>query len=258
MRRQAKLLAVPLSLLVLAALSGCGITAARESSVLPLDLHGGEKVTTSMNVASVTIEDDAAYLTAVKVKPWGKFGPDDLTNIEQSLKDTIAPSLTAKSHNVDSQMDLHLVVRKYIVSLSNTAGAVLVCVAWAATTSKGTVIYKEQFYAFDAGYLTTTIGHIKDSVQKAIVQRIAKTSLEIAQDPVTAKKPRKFDKTSSSFEEAVSCLPKTILSMDDPAAMTFSFIGLFIPSGKATIKWEMADLKEAFDWGGYLNKLYGP
>jgi len=258
MRRQTNLLAVLLSLLVFAALSACGTTGATSRFVLPLDLHGGEKVTTSVNVASVAMDADAAYLTVVKVKPWGKFGPDDLKNIEQSLKDTIEPHRTATSRNVDSQMDLHLVVRKYVISMSNTAGAVLACVAWAATTSKGSVIYKEQFYAFDAGYLVTTIGHIKDSVQKAIVHRIATTSLEIAQDPATTTKPRKFDKTSTSFEEAVSCLPKSMVSMGDPATMTFSFIGLLIPSGKATIAWKMAELSEAFDWSGYLNKLYGP
>jgi hypothetical protein len=257
MKRKTNFLAVLLCSLVCVAFPACGTTGATSRFVLPMDLHGGKKVSTSVNVASVAMDADAAYLTVVNVKPWGKFGPDDLKNIEQSLKDTISPHLTATSRNVDSQMDLHLIVRRYVVSMSNTAGAVLSCVAWAATTPKGSVIYEEQFYAFDAGYLVCTIGHIKDSVQKAIVNRIAKRSLEIALDPATTTQHRKFDKTSTSFKEAVSHLPKSLVSLGDPVLTTIAFVGLLIPAGKATLEWKEADMSEAFDWCGYLNKLYG-
>jgi hypothetical protein len=257
MKRKVNSIAVLLCLLICAVISACGSTGATSRFVLPIVLPGGEKVSTSVDVASVAMDADAAYLTVVNVKPWGKFGPDDLKNIEQSLKDTISPHLTATSRNMDSQIDLHLIVRRHFVSMSNTAGAVLACVAWAATTSKGSVIYEEQFYAFDSGYLVTTIGLIKDSVQKAIVRRIATTSLEIALDPATTTHQRKFDKTSTSFKEAVSRLPKSMVSLGDPALMTLSVIGAIIPSGKVTIEWKEADLSEAFDWSGYLKKFYG-
>jgi hypothetical protein len=33
---------------------------------------------------------------------------------------------------------------------------------------------------------------------------------------------------------------------------------LLTPSGMSTIDWKVADPSAAFDWKGYLNKLYGP
>ena len=262
MKRQPTLL-LALALLACAALSACGTTGATSYFALPLDLPRGEKVTADVHIASAAMDADAAYLNTVKVQPWGKFGPDDLKNIEQSLRDTISPHLTATSRSTDAKMDLHLVVRRYVVSTSNTAGAVLACVAWAATTPKGFVIYQEQFYASDAGYLVTTIGLIKDSVHKAIVRRIATTAIALAQDPAASPQPRKFDKTSTSFEEAASRLPQSMVSLGDPTLASFpnrtvSAVGLLTPSGVSTIEWKVADPSGDFDWTGYLNKLYGP
>ena len=163
----------------------------------------------------------------------------------------------------NAKMDLHLVVRRYVTSVSNTAGAVIACVAWAATTPKGSVIYEEQFYASDAAYLITTIGLIKDSVHKAIVRRIATTTLAIAQDSAASTQSKRFDKTSTSFEESAARLPKSMVSLGDPSLMVFpnlalGVVGLLTPSGVSTIKWRVAEPSEAFDWTGYLNKLYGP
>jgi hypothetical protein len=252
-----------LTLLGCAALSACGTTGGTSRFALPLDLPTGAKVAANVRVASAAMDAEAAYLNPVKVQPWGQFGPDDLKNIEQSLQDTISPHLVPTSRATDPTMDLHLVVRRYVVSTSNTAGAVLACVAWAATTPKGSLIYEEQFYASDAGYLVTTIGLIKDSAHKAIVRRIAATSLAIAQDGAASLQPRKFDKTSTSFEEAASRLPQTMVSLGDPALAAFpnrtvSVVGLLTPSGISTIEWKVASPSEAFDWTGYLTKLYAP
>jgi hypothetical protein len=230
--------------------------------MLPLDLPGGEKVSGDVRIVSAAMEPDAARLIPINVKPWGQFSPDDLQNIQQSLQDTIAPHIAAISHPWDIKMDLHLVVRRYVVSTSNTAVAVLACVTWAATTPKGAPIYEEQFYASDAGYMITTIGFIKDSVHKAIVRRIASTSLAIAQDSVAGRKARTFDKTSPLIEEAIARLPKTMVSLGDPGLMAFpdraaGVVGLLTPSGMSTIEWRVAQPSKAFDWAGYLKRLYG-
>jgi hypothetical protein len=207
------------------------------------------------------MEADAAYLNPLKVQPWGQFGPEDLKNIEQSLRDTIAPHLAPASQVADSGMDLHVVVRRYVVSTSNTAGAVLACVAWAATSAQGSLIYEEQFYAADAGYLVSTIGLIKDSVHKAIVRRIATTALTIAAEGAAKLPPEKFDKTSRSFEEAASWLPRTMVSMGNPSLAAFpdrtvSVVGLLTPSGVSTVEWRVASPSAAFDWAGYLARLH--
>jgi hypothetical protein len=252
-----------IALMSCAALSACGTTGGTSRFALPLDLPAGQKVAANVRVASAAMDADAAYLNPLNVKPWGKFDSDDLRNVEQSLQDTISPYLAPASSSTDSNLDLHLVVRRYVVSTSNTAGAVLACVAWAATTPQGSLIYKEQFYASESGYLVTTIGLIKDSVHMAIVRRIATTSLALARNGATSLKPRQFDKTSTSYEEAASRLPQTMISMGNPSLAAFpdravSVLGLLTPSGVSKVEWRVASPSEAFDWTGYLAKLYGP
>ena len=245
------------------ALSACGTTGTTSRFSLHLNLPAGQKAVSTVHVASVAMDPDAAYLNAINVQPWGKFGPEDLRNIEQSLQDTISPHQVTASPVADSAVDLHVVVRRYVVSTSNTAGAVLACVAWAATSSEGFLIYDEQFYASDAGYLITTIGRIKDVVNKAIVRRIATTSLAIAQEPTATRPPGEFENTSRYFEDAVARLPKSMVSLSDPALASSPIhivgaVGLLTPSGVSRIEWKVADPSDAFDWSGYLRKLYGP
>jgi hypothetical protein len=62
--------------------------------------------------------------------------------------------------------------------------------------------------------LIGTIGGLKDAVHEAIVRRIATTSLALAADPAAAHpRPTTFDKTSTSLDEAVARLPKTMVSL---------------------------------------------
>jgi hypothetical protein len=257
-------------LLACAALSACGTTGDTSRFVLPLDLPQSLKVASEVRVASAAMDADAARLNAVNVRPWGKFGPDDLKNIEQSLRDTISPHLPAAPLSHASRLDIHLVIRRYVVSVSNTGGAVLVCVAWAATSSKGILIYDEQFYASEAVYLVGTIGLLKDSVHKAIVRRIATTSLVLASDPAAASpRPAAFANTSTSLDDAVSRLPRTMVSLGVPALAALptppagsplptrvvNVVGLLTPTGVSTVQWEAAKPSEGFDWQGYLQEL---
>jgi len=264
MTKQPALLTV-LVLLGCVALSACGVTGGTSRFILPIDLGQSPQVTSEVRVASAAKEADAAHLTAVNVFKWGKFGPDDLRNLEQSLRNTITQHLPATSRSTESRLDIHLVIRRYVVSTSNTGGAVLACVAWAAASSQGKLIYKEQFYAWDAGYLVGTIGLLKDFVHKAIVRRIATTSMAIASDPAAASPwPTTFKNTSTSIEEAASHLPRTMVSLGDPFLMAFPApgiraVGLLTPSGVSIVQWEVAKPSENFDWQGYLGKLYtGP
>jgi len=248
-------------LLICSVLSGCGITGRTSRFALKLDLPTS-KVAANVHVASVVMEPNAAYLNAFKVYRWGKFGSDDLRNIEQSLQATITAHIVPASRSTDSRMDIHVVVRRYIVSTSNTGVAVLACVAWAATTPKGELIYEEQFYASDSGVLFGTIGLMKDSVHKAIVRRIVTTALVIVGDGATGIQPRQFENTSTSFEEAVSRLPGKMVSLGNPPFMPLSplesAIGVLTPSGVSMVNWGVATPPKAIDWTGHLAKLYGP
>jgi hypothetical protein len=174
-------------MLVCAGLSACGSTGKTLPFVLTLNLPGDQKAVSDIRVASAAMDPGAAILNTVNVRPWGKFEPDDLRNIEQSLRDTITPHLPATIHSTGPRLDVHLMIRRYMVSLSNTCGAVLACVSWAATESDGKLIYNEQFYAPGEVYFIGTIGLLKDAVHKAIVHRIATASLALAAGPAAAK-----------------------------------------------------------------------
>lgn len=245
------------ALLVCIAISGCGTTGATSQFVLPLDLGRSAQVGSDIRVASSAMEANASHLNVVNVRPWGKFGPDDLRNLEYSLRDTMRQNVPARSPSSGSRLDIHLVVRSYIVSVSNTAAAVLACAAWAATTADGEILYQEQFYASKAGYLITTTGLLKDSVHKAIVRRIAATAIALASGNAL---PATFEGTSISLEEAVSRVPRTLMSFGDPSLAAFpdksvGLAGLFTQSGEKLVQWETAKPSDHFDWRGYLDKL---
>lgn len=255
-------LLIALMLLVCSGLTACGTTGKTSPFVLTLDLPKGQKVVSDIRIASAAMDPDAAILNAVNVRPWGKFEPDDLRNIEQSLRNTITPQLPEMIPSTEPRLDVHLMIRRYMVSVSNTGGAVLASVTWAATEYDGKLIYHEQFYASEAGYLVVTIGLLKESVHKAIVRRIATTSLALAAGPAATKaRPTTFDNTYTSLEEAASRLPQTMVSMGIPSLAAFpvpavGIVGLLTPSGVSTVQWNVAKPSQDFDWQGYLGKLY--
>ncbi len=245
-----------------AMLSACGSTGKTSRFVLDLDLDYYPRANYQVRIASAAMEKNAAYLQTVNVRPWGKFGSDDLRNLEYSLRNTIKPHFSATLRTPKSRLDIHLLIRRYVVGISNTAGAVLVSVAWAATSSDGRLIFQEQFYAAGSIYLVGTIGGLKDTVHRAIVRRIATTSMVLAVDPVfIGPLPLQLENTSASLEEAISRLPGTMVSLGAPHLASSSepfymIIGLLTPSEVTTIQWEVAKPSEIFDWHGYLEKLY--
>lgn len=239
-------------------LSACGIAGGTSRFVVPLDLSQQPRLTAEIRVASAGMDVDPAYLNAVGVFPWGKFDADDLRNIEVSLRDTIARSRPTPSPRTDARLELHLVIRRYVVSASNTSGAVLACVAWAATTPQGTLIFEEQFYASHVVYIIGTLGLIKDEVHRAIVGRIATTAMALAADPAVANlTPIPFDNTSTSLDGAAARLPWTMVSMGVPLGPgPIGLVGILIPSGMMTVQWDVANPSDKFDWAGYLQEVY--
>lgn len=251
-------LTIAVALAACAALAACGTTGGTSRFVVSLDLRQRPNSVAEVRVASTGMDVDPAYLKAVNVFRWGKFNAADLRNIDASLRDTIAQYLPPPAPSTDARLDLHLVIRRYVVSASNTAGAALACVAWAATTPQGTRIFEEQFYASHAMYLVGTLGLIKDEVHRAIVGRIATTALALAADPTAANLPTiTFERTSTSLDEAVARLPRTLVSMGvGLGPVPLGLVGILLPSGIATVEWEVANPSAEFDWAGYLQKVY--
>jgi len=246
-------------LLLSTALSACGTTGDTSRFALQLDVPTKPKPPSEVHVASVAMEPDAATLINVQTFAWGKLDEDDLKHIEDSLKYTLAPYIPKPP--IDSRVNVHMVIRRYIVGTSNNAGAALACVAWAATDSNGQMVYEEQFYASAVTYLIGTVGLLKDSVHRAIVRRIAVTSLELALHPGGQPRPTKFPQTSTSLEEAAAPLPTTLVSLGNPvmaasSSHVVSAVGLLTPSGIQAVEWHVAEPSEQFDWEGYLRNIY--
>lgn len=239
-------------------LSACGTTGDTRSFALDLDQDKEASILAHVFVDSVEIDYMESYLNVVNVHPWGKFDGDDLRNIKYSLHDTLNRNLPNDSATLESQLDIHVFIRRYIVSVSNTGGGVLATVTWAVTDSDGELVFDEQFYAWGSGYLVTTVGLIKDSVHRQIVRRIATTALILASGRTPAELPPiDVDNTSTSLDEALSQLPDSLVSMGNPVLVGIPVepvqtIGAFIPSGSNDAPWQAPKLSDDFDWQAYL------
>jgi len=198
--------------------SACGTTGKSSRFVLHLSLRDSPLAIKTIEIASAQAEPSAAELLAVNVNEWGKFNTNDLLNIEQSLRDTLSASLPTAT-KPESPLRVHFLIRKYLLATSNTEGAegaILACVAWAATDASNAILRQEQFYAANSVRLFGTIGLLKDSVHRTIVRRIAESALYLASEAGALSEPKLPEDTFPSFEEAVSHLPKRMVSMSVP------------------------------------------
>ena len=262
--RQTRIARIALVLSAFTILSACGTTGTTSRFVLDSGREKSAPLLAEIRIASAAVDAGASRFLAVgRVRPWGKFDAEDLGNLEKSLRDSIAAAIPATFNPSEPRMDVHVVVRTYLVAVSNTAGAVFATVAWAATTAGGKPVFQEEFYASDSVHLIGTIGGLKDAVHRAIVRRIAVTSLALASGPAAAgARPTAFEKTSTSFEEAAARVPKTMVTMGSPELMSSGLnallvIGLLMPQKTASnIQWNAAKQSTGFDWEGYLGKLY--
>ena len=252
--------------------SGCGTTGKTSHFALHIPATNST-VHATIKIASANMETNAAQLVAIQVFAWGKFDTNDLANIERSLRDTLSASEPVKAAEADAELRIHFVIRKYILDASNTGGAVLACIAWAATDAKDQILYREQFYVARKLYLVGTLVMLKDSVHQSIVRRIAESSIRLASRPGETPQPVVVEHTFLSYEEAISHLPKHLVSMGSPLMATTSKgeahglitapdtsgtwsamggIPLLMPSGRATLDWNTPKPLGEIDWERYL------
>lgn len=251
--------------LLAVAVSACGTTGTTSRFVADLDLGKDVSFVSEVRVASAAMDSNAAAFTVVgPTRPWGRFNVDDLANLEHSLRDTVAAHAPKTGSHLKARLDVHFVVRRYAVAVSNTGGAVLAIVAWAATTPDGKMVFQEQFYASGAVYLVGTIGGLKDSVNLDIVRRIARTSMSFATEGrlQADKRPPQIDKTAATIEEATRRLPRTMVFLGDaglmanPVSAALTVIGALVPRDVKTMQWDATGLSSEFDWNGYLQRVY--
>ena len=106
-------------------LSACGTTGKTQQFALDLRSNQSSKVISDVRVEAVAIDNKESYLNAINVHPWGEFDALDLENINQSLRDTLSRNLPDESSTFESKINIYLFIRRYVVSISNTGGAVL-------------------------------------------------------------------------------------------------------------------------------------
>lgn len=255
-------LLIAIMLLVCAGLSACGTTGTTSRFVL--DSKQNAPLLAEVRISSAAMDPGASrHLAVGKVRPWGKFDAEDLRNLEESLRDSVAAAVPATFQPSAPRLDVHVVVRSYLVAVSNTGGGVFATIAWAASNAQGEPVFQEEFYASDSVHFIGTVGGLKDDVHRAIVRRIAVTTLALASGPAAAAaRPTTFEKTSTSFEEAAARVPKTMVTMGNAFLMssgnnTLLVVGALLPQKVASnIQWATAKQSQDFDWQGYLEKLY--
>ena len=191
-----------------------------------------------INVESVRIANRANQLDSVGSYHVGDLDAKEVGKIESSLAETLAQVAWP---SVDSNADawaLHVVVRHYHMAHSNNDGGVLATVSWAAVAGDA-IVFTDDFYVSmqksDGG---KTLGRLKELLNRAIVQRIAETSVRLAgAQAAEGVSPAGVAHTYSTVAEAAAPLPKRLVS----------FLGL-PPVAKKGMDWTDGAPTAPFDW----------
>lgn len=226
-------------------LIGCGTTGKTRPFTLKIE-HGQEKMDI-INVVSVDKSKDSAKLAAVGVIPMGRFSEKDLAVIEKSIKDTIA-NININSSKTSGETNIYIIIRAYYVAASNNACSVMASIAWCATDENKNIIYSEQFYATAKGIIMTTIGSVKNKLQKNIVNRIARTAVNIASsdENTAAISPYAAENTYISYKAAAQTVPKSLSSFY--SGPLYGYIG-------GNVDWNQVQKNDVINWKEYISKL---
>jgi hypothetical protein len=236
------------ALIVIFLVSGCygGHTT---RFVVPLDNAELLSGLRPVKVASLEREEEGIRLINVGVKAWGKFDDDDQANIRASLENTLIAATRGRVVGNTETINIYIVIRKYIVGVSNNAAAVWAGVDWCAADANNQVLFQEVFYATSTGRLVVTTGGVKDDVNFAIVKRIAQSTVGLAasSQPVALNVPD----TYSTYEEAAATMPQTLRSWGMVVFIpvyTTQMPGYIPGTDPERFQLELAAINEPIDW----------
>ncbi|MCH9680672.1 MAG: hypothetical protein K0V04_04490 [Deltaproteobacteria bacterium] len=196
----------------------------------------------AVSVASIELESGHTRLANVGTFAIGEYGTKDLDVLQQSFAESMPAQAGASGHQV------HVVVRRFLVSHSNNAGLAVACVAWALTDPDGALVFHEQFYASDSARIWGTIGKLKDHVHEGIVRRVLGSARAIAAGGERQSAPYTYD----DYESATAQLPHSLRSVYLNAAMLGGGYALRIStvSGNSELGW--ARESDHLDWEAQL------
>lgn len=183
-----------------------------------LDLGpAGNNPVRRVEVATLGVEPDANLVQATGTHAWGAFDANDELVLRDSLSASLDRATERLATDPSTPLYLHTRVRRYVVAHSNNAGGVLACVSWCLADGQGTPMFEETFYASSSGRLVTTLGQIKDAVNRAIVERIGRSALSLSStSPATPLPGRSTPHTFATIEEAADPLPEALFSAFGP------------------------------------------
>lgn len=221
--------------------AGCGTFGGTTSFVLRDGIPRSDGIRLSLaSFAREHVETGKAM--AVGVFGFSGFDADD----EKNLRDSLAGTLKAVQEGAPParrDLDLHVLVRRYLVAASNNQAATLACVAWALADGP-TVLYSQQFYATDSVVLLGTVGGTKVAANEGIVRRIATHAAWAASSARTRGDLPIVKGTYDSIDEAARTLPgrmTTSVSAGGTTRVTSARPG-----------WRAGEPETAIDWAARL------
>lgn len=232
-----RLLFVACSLVLL---NGCGLTGS--TSGFRVEVPRAAK-SAPLTLASVEIEPNQTRLVNVGSYAWGEYDGDDLAVLRSSMAESLEPlkpTPGAASHRV------HVVVRRFLVSHSNSEGLALACVAWALSAPDGSIAFHEQFYASRYVRLWGTVGGIKNSVHEGIANRVLRTAARVAAGEARPAQPPEY--TFDTYEAATNGLPGELTSHFSSLVLGGGYS--YSVFGASGVEW--ARRPEHFDWTSRL------
>lgn len=192
----------------------------------------------ALRVGTVELEPGQTRLANVGTYAIGEYGDKDIAALQESLSRSVPASPSTDRYAV------HVVVRRFLVSHSNTDGLALACVTWALTDPSGALVFHEQFYASDSVHLWGTVGRTKEHVHEGIVGRVLRSASSIAAGGEAQGAPYTHD----DFDSAAASLPHSLRSVFIHTAVLGGGYAYRVSTvtGDAELGW--ARQADHFDW----------
>ncbi len=191
--------------------SGCGTkggTSVIEYSSKAI-LETGQVPT--LNLSSLVLRDGGTRLINFGTQPWGEFNKDgsDLHILKQSFKKSFIKN-NRMADKKEFPLNIHVIINRYLVAHSNADCIAVACVSWCVTDINNNILFHETFFARNERLMLTTIGAVKDSINRNIIARIMEKSLCLNCDNSLIK----VENTSDNFNEIIKGFSRNLISID--------------------------------------------
>lgn len=239
-------------------LVGCsGLSGQTKIIAHKVNLSENNRPIPMLKASSVTLEKDGTRLEHAGTPAWGEFNKDgrDLDVLKKSIQVTL-DKINKHAERKDGQLNLYIIIRRHFLAHSNNAGAVIACVAWCTTNENQKILFEEQFYAASKAKHTSSIGNLKNTVNKRIIARISETTLKIAQEE-TGKpiEPVSVEHTSNDISDLIKILPDYVQSWSNVMVFdggNFFYLYSVGGSGQKIVEWYWAVPTEKINWEKHI------